>query len=249
MDKFNAVARPDDENRKEFNDLPASAQAADATDASDAASQAKSAGRPRAADQEARLQELLFTAGTLFLDKGYSKVSLEMIAREAHVAVRTIYVKFGGKAGLLHAVLIHHRERFFPDLATMDNDPRPLRAVVGDFARRIWQLVNNPQALAMQRMVIAEAKTTPELAETFYRGGPSLTRAMLQRYFSRPDVQAQLRPDVPLDMLPGHLIGCVIGDAIRHYLFDLPEPEFDAEQERALAIRLEMFYRAVLINP
>lgn len=239
MDKLNVVARPDDEMSKEIRDLPPSC--GDAAPAK--------AGRPRAADQEARLQDLLFTAGTLFLDKGYSKVSLEMIAREAHVAVRTIYVKFGGKAGLLHAVLLHHRERFFPDLAAMDSDPRPLRAVVGDFARRFWLLLHTPQALAMQRMVIAEAKSTPELAETFYRGGPCLTRAMLLRYFSRPEVQAQLRPDVPLELLPGHLIGCVMGDAIRMYLFDLPMPEFDAEHERALNHRLELFYRAVLLNP
>ena len=60
----------------------------------------KPAGRPRAADMEARMENLLHTAGCLFLEKGYGKVSLEMIAREAHVAVRTIYVKFGGKAGL-----------------------------------------------------------------------------------------------------------------------------------------------------
>ena len=65
----------------------------------------KAAGRPRAADKEARHLALLHTAKRLFLEKGYSKVSLEMIAREAHVAVRTIYVKFGGKAGLLS--LIH----------------------------------------------------------------------------------------------------------------------------------------------
>src|SRR5471030_2980895 len=41
----------------------------------------KSAGRPRAADKEARLQNLLDTAAHLFLEKGYGKVSLEMIAR------------------------------------------------------------------------------------------------------------------------------------------------------------------------
>ena len=61
----------------------------------------KSAGRPKAADAEARMHDLVHTAGMLFLKNGYTKVSLESIARQAHVAVRTIYVKFGGKAGLL----------------------------------------------------------------------------------------------------------------------------------------------------
>jgi TetR/AcrR family transcriptional repressor of mexJK operon len=51
----------------------------------------KSAGRPKASDAEARLHDLVQTAGTMFLKCGYAKVSLEAIAREAHVAVRTIY--------------------------------------------------------------------------------------------------------------------------------------------------------------
>src|SRR6478672_3052280 len=92
----------------------------------------KMAGRPKAADVEARMQELLQTAAALFLKNGYTKTSLESIARAAHVAVRTIYVKFGGKAGLLHAVLAAKRDRFFSS-PPMDLDPRPFKEVVADF--------------------------------------------------------------------------------------------------------------------
>src|SRR5476649_342280 len=93
----------------------------------------KSAGRPRAADKEARLQNLLDTAAHLFLEKGYGKVSLEMIAREAHVAVRTIYVKFGGKAGLLNAVIAEGRARFFGGVFNMGTDMRPIEDILTDF--------------------------------------------------------------------------------------------------------------------
>ena len=89
----------------------------------------KAAGRPKAAEVEARTQELLQTAGGLFLKNGYTKTSLESIARAAHVAVRTIYVKFGGKAGLLHAVLAAKRDRFFRS-QPMETDPRPLQEIV-----------------------------------------------------------------------------------------------------------------------
>jgi TetR/AcrR family transcriptional repressor of mexJK operon len=74
----------------------------------------KSAGRPKAADVEARTQDLLQVAARLFLKNGYTKTSLESIARAAHVAVRTIYVKFGGKAGLLDAVLVAQARPFLP---------------------------------------------------------------------------------------------------------------------------------------
>src|SRR6202007_1279380 len=117
----------------------------------------RSAGRPRADEVEARSQNLINVAGRLFLEKGYSKVSLELIAREARVAVRTIYVKFGGKPGLFSAVLLANRNRYFSDISQMDHDERPVREVLGEFGQRFLELITSPAALAMQRMVIAEA--------------------------------------------------------------------------------------------
>lgn len=207
----------------------------------------KPAGRPKASEVEARHQELLETAGCLFLKNGYTKVSLEAIAREARVAVRTIYVKFGGKAGLLQAVLASRRERSFDERA-MEADMRPLRAVIDEFAARFYDMLGSPEAMAMQRVVIAEAASNPELAEAFYEGGPRLTRSMLERYFSRPDIRAQLRDDVPLALLPAHLICCIKGDAINRFLFPHNEPEGE-EAQRQLAARLDLFYHAVLKDP
>lgn len=217
----------------------------DAVFVTEAACCAKSAGRPKAADLEARLTHLIHTAGHLFLEKGYSKVSLETIAREAHVAVRTIYVKFGGKPQLLKAVLAHKRASFFPDMEAMERDTRPVREIIDEFAKRMWKLVKSPEARAMQRMVAAEARFNPELADTFYQNGPCLTREMLARFFARPDIRAQMYPDTPFDQVPAHLINCVVGDFTVHLLYD-DSTRDDDEQRRLLRERLEMFYRSVL---
>ena len=204
----------------------------------------KAAGRPKAADVEARMQELLQIAGTLFLKNGYTKTSLEAIARAAHVAVRTIYVKFGGKAGLLHAVLADKRHRFFRS-QPMQTDPRPLKDIVDDFARQMHELLTSQEAIDMQRIVLAEAPANPELAEAFWNGGPRQTREMLARFFERPDIQAQMRADVPLDLLPGHLMACIGGDQLCRFVF--PEQKPTTEQaHRELERRLELFYRSVL---
>lgn len=212
----------------------------------DPATVAKSAGRPKASEVEARNRELVETAGCLFLRHGYTKVSLETIAREARVAVRTIYVKFGGKGGLLKAVLASRRERFFAE-RSMDTDTRPLRQIIDEFARDFYNLVVEPDAIAMQRVVIAEAGSNPELAEAFYEGGPRLTREMLDRFFARPDIRSQLRDDVPLAILPAHLIGCISGDPIGRFLFPDAEPS-GLEARRQLAARLDLFYYGVLKN-
>jgi AcrR family transcriptional regulator len=204
----------------------------------------KCAGRPRSSEREARMQDLIHTAGQLFLKHGYRNVSLEMLAREAHVAVRTIYVKFGGKAGLLNAVLVANRERFF-NTHDMEQDQRPLKEIVSDFAAHFLDLVTMPEALSMTRMVIADAPGNVELAQTLFDAGPKQTRDMLLRFFTRPDIRAQLRDDVNLELLPVHLLNCVSGDHYSKLLFG-PTAAPRAEVLRDLDQRLDLFYRGVL---
>ena len=204
----------------------------------------RGAGRPKASDVEARMHDLIDAAARLFLTHGYTRTSLESIARAARVAVRTIYVKFGGKAGLLEAVLVSRREEFFR-IADMENDMRPFRAVVDDFARQFFDLLCQDQLIAMQRVVIAEAADNPELAHTFFDTGPRMTREMLERFFARPDIRAQLRADLPFEQLPAFLTSWISGDAMQRFVFPHDQPTRD-EAHRLLAQRLEMFYRAVL---
>ena len=204
----------------------------------------RSAGRPKASDVEARTQDLIDTAAKLFLANGYTRTSLETIARTARVAVRTIYVKFGGKAGLLNAVLVSRRDQFFR-MRDMDKDMRPLRDVVGDFAHQFFDLLCKEQLIAMQRVVIAEAPGNPELADTFYSAGPRLTREMLDRFFSRADVRAQLREDLPFGQLPAILTSTISGDSVQRFVFPNAQPP-QAEAHRLLDERLELFFRSVL---
>jgi TetR/AcrR family transcriptional repressor of mexJK operon len=204
----------------------------------------KGAGRPKAADVEARTQELLHIAGTLFLKNGYTKTSLESIARAAHVAVRTIYVKFGGKEGLLAAVLAAKRHRFFRS-QPMETDTRPLREIVDDIAHQMYALVTSQEAMDLQRIVLAEAPTNPELAEAFWNSGPRMTREMLARFFARPDIRAQLRPGLPFDLLPCHLMSTITGELAMNLM--RPHRAVDPEKaKRDLEGRLELFYYSIL---
>jgi TetR/AcrR family transcriptional repressor of mexJK operon len=204
----------------------------------------KGAGRPKACEVEARMNELIITAGNLFLKHGYTKVSLEAIARQAHVAVRTIYVKFGGKAGLLNAVMASRRDKLF-NVRDMATDTRPFKEIIDDFAHHFVDLLCAPEAVSMQRVVIAEARDNPELAQAFHEAGPKRTREMLDCFFARPDIRAQLRDDLPYDFLAAHLTNTIAGDQMCRFLFPIPHNARD-EMLRGLDGRLELFYRSVL---
>lgn len=210
----------------------------------DTSAGAKAAGRPKACELDARRNELIETAGTLFLRHGYTKVSLEAIARAAHVAVRTIYVKFGGKAGLLKAVMESRRDRFFK-VRDMETDTRPFKEIIDDFAGHFVHLLCLPEAVSLQRVVIAEARDNPELAQAFFDAGPRLTRELLERFFARPDIRAQLREDLPFDLLPMHLLNCIAGDQMERFLFPQSHAYYEQVRNR-LDDRLALFYRSVL---
>ncbi len=207
----------------------------------------RSAGRPRACDAETRMNDLMRTAAELFLEKGYSKVSLETIARKAHVAVRTIYVKFGGKAGLFREILRSGREVYFETMENLETNQRPIREVLIDFGVRIHELLATPTAINLHRMVIAEAPHAPELAEAFFEAGPRQTREALRQYFLRPDVRAQLR-DLPPEQLTVHLMNCLMGDQLKRYLF--AAPAYSACQQ-ALVVeeRVDLFLHGVAACP
>jgi TetR/AcrR family transcriptional repressor of mexJK operon len=207
----------------------------------------KSAGRPRAADKEAREHALVHTAAQLFLEKGYSKVSLEMIAREAHVAVRTIYVKFGGKAGLLSAAITRGRAKFFSNMASLDTDTRTLEDILGDYALRFLELVSQPAFVNLHRMVVAEARTTPELAETFYNAGPQQSREQLAKFFARPDIGHRLRPELSYEFLAVHFTNCLLGDNMRRMLFPPDQPPSQADIRRQATQGVDLFLRSVLV--
>lgn len=205
---------------------------------------AKGVGRPRAAEVEARTEDLKRTAARLLLEKGYANVSLEMIAREARVAVRTIYIKFGGKIGILKALMQDKREQLF-DSMDMDRDTRPVQEVLDDFAARLYRLLTSPDAVGLQRMLAAEAMSNPELIDTFFAMGPEVSRNALAQFFQRPEVRGQLREDLPFEQLPVLFINTVLGDQLSRVLRDKQE---GTPEECALALkrRMAMFYRSVL---
>lgn len=202
-------------------------------------------GRPRASEVDARMQNLIDTAGALFLRKGFRKVSLEAIAREARVAIRTIYVKFGGKAGLFKAVIMRRREEFFATTEDMEQSGVNVRDFLIDFAQRYRQLASQPDAAALYKVVIAEAHHEPELAEAFFDAGPRQTRETLARFFSRFDVQAQLHIDAPVDDLPAHFLNCVMGDYVKSLLLESRWLSAEADLMPA-EVGVDLFLRGVL---
>ena len=120
-------------------------------------------GRPSAVIA-ARLPALLLDAAeTLFLAQGYRATSLEQVAAQVGATKRTIYAKFGDKAGLFSAMAERVVERRRAWVSGEFAGPTVDERLV-DFGKRLLALALAPDVLALNRVIVAEAHRFPQLA-------------------------------------------------------------------------------------
>lgn len=129
----------------------------------------KPLGRPKDAQKE---EAILAAATALFLQQGYQRTTMADIARKAKVSKQTVYSHFGAKEALLEQMIRSQVEQYFLRLPLAKEDS--FTAHLEALALGFLHLILDPETLAMQRLIIAEAKNQPELGQLFYDNGPRL---------------------------------------------------------------------------
>jgi len=136
---------------------------------------------------------VLDTALTLFLEHGYGNLSMEAIAKEARVSLRTIYSQFGGKAGLFGALVRRCSDQFFETLS-FDSSPE---AALAAFAREFLYRITRPDVVRMRAILIGESPRFPDLATQFYEQGPLRSLEHLAQFFARHQQAGHFAPIPP----------------------------------------------------
>jgi TetR/AcrR family transcriptional regulator, mexJK operon transcriptional repressor len=121
-------------------------------------------GRPTRLQAEQLHQKILDVATASFLTQGYGATSIEGIAKRAGVSKRTFYHRFRDKAELFGTVV----HRLVEGLRPADDARLFLEGGFEEILLRlavvILRAALSPDALALHRVVIAEATRFPELA-------------------------------------------------------------------------------------
>lgn len=116
---------------------------------------------------------ILDAAQALFLRDGYAGVNLDRIAKSAGVARQTLYNRFGSKESVFRSMVDRHWSKLqtgrIDDL--VDGLPRSAEAVLRRFAQAILAFVGETDQVAFIRLVVAESRRLPWIAEEFYRAG------------------------------------------------------------------------------
>jgi TetR/AcrR family transcriptional repressor of mexJK operon len=142
-------------------------------------------GRPRKGEELQSRDRLLDTVTNLFLEHGYGNLSLETIARDARVSMRTIYSQFGGKAGLFGAVIRRCSDQFVTSLSEGQVfESSPEEALIS-FGKQFLFGITRPDVVRIRAILIGESSRFPDLATQFYEQGPQRTLGLLAQFFAR----------------------------------------------------------------
>lgn len=121
-------------------------------------------GRP-SRQQSAELRErILDTATRHFLALGYGATSIDAIARDARISKRTFYDRFDDKPALFAAVIHRIIDRLRPPQGVPSFGRAPLDEVLRRLAALILRAALAPEAIALHRLIVAEAPRFPQLA-------------------------------------------------------------------------------------
>jgi AcrR family transcriptional regulator len=124
--------------------------------------------RPRQRRKETRPQELLDAALELFVEKGFAAARSEEVARRAGVSKGTLYLYYPSKAELFKAVV---RQKLAQLIAEGQDLVGSFEGSTSDLLRTLchiwWERFGNTPAAGIHKVVIAEVRNFPELAQ-FY---------------------------------------------------------------------------------
>lgn len=109
---------------------------------------------------ERRRAQIVETALGLVLERGFSALTVDEVARTAGASKTTLMRFFGGRPGLLEATLALEMDLVFG----------PLEASVDDldrFGAAFQDVLFSPRCLQMLRFVVGESVSDPALGEAF----------------------------------------------------------------------------------
>ena len=113
-------------------------------------------------------EHILWAAKDVFLEMGFERTSMDVVAARAATSKRSLYAHFASKDKLFLAVLDLVRDLYLDRLKTPDDDCEDTAEAVVLFCGRFLQLLLWQPALRTCRMSIAEAERVPEAAARYY---------------------------------------------------------------------------------
>jgi AcrR family transcriptional regulator len=166
--------------------------------------------------KEAKRRSFMQAGAALFIEKGYSNVSVDAIAAGAGASKVTFYNYFASKEALFEAVVLETRIPAFERMLAVPRDGADLTQILFDIGVVYLELKLSPKVVAFDRLVIGEAKRLPELARIYHSSGPNKTLEVIQGLIEQLLARRFLQSTQPVRTLALHFMAlCDSGIYVR----------------------------------
>lgn len=129
-------------------------------------------GRPK---DPAKRAAILDAAKRLFLANGIDGTSMDTVAKEAGVSKLTVYSHFSDKETLFCAAIEAKCQNLLPMPIFELDAQQPIRATFTKIALAFLELIHNPEAIELQRLMGSLAASDAQMSRLFYEAGPLRT--------------------------------------------------------------------------
>lgn len=169
---------------------------------------------PRRRRKDARPSELAAAALDLFVEKGYAATRLDDVAARAGVSKGTLYLYFDSKEALFKAVV---EGGIVPHLAAAEQLLAGFGGTSADLLRELlfgwWQQIGGTRLAGIPKLVIAEARNFPDIAQYYHDTVIVRGRALLRAALRRGIAAGEFRPldiETAIDVIIAPLLMLVI---------------------------------------
>lgn len=161
-----------------------------------------------------RLQDLTDVAIDLFLEHGFEPVTIDDLIARVGGSRRNIYNHFGGKEGLFVEVVKQLCGELAKPLEKINLPDDEIGKALNSFGHHLLQTVLQPRTLELHRLMVAEGKRFPELAQAVLHAGhfkaADILTSLIESYQSKR--ANSFRTDLPARTLALQFVNMVVMD-------------------------------------
>jgi TetR/AcrR family transcriptional regulator, mexJK operon transcriptional repressor len=187
-----------------------------------------------------RRLELIDVAEKMFLERGFTDTTMQMIAARAGASKETLYRHFESKELLFAEIISRKAGQISGPDAAMARGGKP-ETVLLDLGVNLLRTILTGQASFLFKTVVAESVRTPELGDLFYERGPGLTVQRLTQYLADASARGELHCNDPL-VSARLFLGAVVSQFhLRHLVQSTWKPPTEKEISQHVEAAVSMF--------
>jgi len=159
---------------------------------------------------EARRQEIVALVAPLFLERGYEQVTIDDIVHCIGGSKRTLYERFGGKAGLFEIVIKEYCASVHRDMFAGIEQHEDIEKQLITIGTHFLNMILHPSILEQHRLMVSMGRNFPSVAQMFFEAGPQSAYNLIAGWIERQQKAGKIGPgnaaimsELFLDMLTG----------------------------------------------